>query len=1314
MASYGRQLYIAVRASDQASRPMRRIARDVQALQGQRQRLARGTSQASLVAQRARSQAVGLAMERESIRNGQRYFAQQKAIERSQIALNNHDAKRLLQEEKVNKLAERNVDIQRVQAEQAALLEKRARAVKTMGEARYAERIGVAGSKPAMYEAEIARLATAHKTLLASALGTSTQLAREQAVLDKLTAEYHALELEMSRVVATGAAMDTKMAQITADMIRQSGAVALAEKRLAEYNLEMSLSKWNQVSRTLHDVSRSLGLVGVVGAASFGIMARKAVDFNTQLQLAATQSTTNSRRTAAQSVQNARFLQEQTNKFLASGNAVAKPEELASGLYTIFSGVTLASKTQNGQLREGMQLLKQFNDVAKANYGVVSFEEVTKAGVTIMNDFDVTARNMPKALNTMQAAVRYGAMTMGDFVGTFNNAAPAAKAAGYSFMDMSTALAFLSRRFPNVKVAAAGYARLTEILARPKFVESVRAQGVEVTNLRTGALLPLEEIITRLVKTYPKLAKGGQFLQNFFKETSGTSGTIQARRAFVFLNTGLSQFHYLASQIKGDRHELEMAVKAMQQSPGVRWEEFINQFKALVLMIGQEAIPAFITLGQPIGKLLHWFNSLDDSTKHWIATVGVFGSAVAIAAAMVLGMAGAVLRLFVIFKGWKIMQVIERDFVDAVIAGERFAGVTTTMTSEAGFARVAFIKWFGSIGLLLAALPLLHKAGMSIADMLYVVTTALTVLTARAAIKWAAGFLAEASAVRAALLLLATNPWTIVVTFAVVGELYLIRKINELQKMVDQAETRQVSEKVKDVLVPDLGDRITKLRAQGKTTAEIYQTLMRSLGAPQRTSDELDKVNYALENVAIEGTKAYRLLEKQSHQMTASLGVDATKALQAADIVAEAFKKLHESQTRQMTGIEEGRLTQNREVAARNARVSAFTGKRTDIMDQVPAFIAQINKFRRLSETTPNVKNILAYDNYLANLKEKLKDFPQLYDAIVQAAGAAFEKTAVISDREYLRRRSALERMHRALIKTHSKDFAAWKRYYDALTALDKVATDSQRQAGDEMFRKDEANQKKRTALAKRAAAQRAAFEQQALQTLQSKYEEFYNANKSAFGDLFSGPWLSGPRFQNMVQFGMHDRFGRATPRPSDLLKDARGQANRFGRFTGSLNDLVSRGLPQELVNQIRAQGPESQPNIDALQRMTKKQLAEYSRLWARGQAQILAATKLDFEPEIKKWRIHGKEIAKAIQQGMSEESFAIFQTLRRQILADLRSTKLPGHEAPKITVDTRLTPNSTSHVDNSTHLTIPHTVSGHFDMTTQMKHALFEMRNKK
>src|SRR5205814_8602740 len=127
------------------------------------------------------------------------------------------------------------------------------------------------------------------------------------------------------------------------------------------------------------------------------------------------------------------------------------------------------------QIQQGMKLLEQFNQAAIA--GQVPLEDVTHAGITVLNNFAEQGKQvqqMPKLFQRMFAAVRFGRMTMTEFVGSLNQVAPAFSTAfgrtPRAFDEMSAALATLTRQMPSVRMAATGLARLTEIFQRKDFI----------------------------------------------------------------------------------------------------------------------------------------------------------------------------------------------------------------------------------------------------------------------------------------------------------------------------------------------------------------------------------------------------------------------------------------------------------------------------------------------------------------------------------------------------------------------------------------------------------------------------------------------------------------------------------------------------------------------------------------------------------------------------------------------------------------------------------------------------------------------------
>jgi hypothetical protein len=220
---------------------------------------------------------------------------------------------------------------------------------------------------------------------------------------------------------------------------------------------------------------------------------------------------------------------------------------------------------------------------------------------------------------------------------------------------MAGTLSFLSTKFPNYNRAAIGYARLVEILANQKFIAGLKAVGVTITDTTGKHLLPFEQVITRLVKKFPDLAKGGLFVQNFFKQFSGQTGFIGARRAFTVAvqdQPGLDRFsRNIPAQAAG---LVNASATALSKTGEVKLKELKTQFQALIITLGQGAIPAFVSLAKPVEAIINWFNGLGTSTKH---AIGYFITMSAILGVLVGSLAivgGSIASMVSTFMLWRL------------------------------------------------------------------------------------------------------------------------------------------------------------------------------------------------------------------------------------------------------------------------------------------------------------------------------------------------------------------------------------------------------------------------------------------------------------------------------------------------------------------------------------------------------------------------------------------------------------------------------------------------------------------------------------
>jgi len=577
MAVTAREVVMVFRGQNYLSSAIRKVGRDVQGL-SRSQQLQLQRQQLQVVGQRLNASRQTAVAELKSVQSGARRLGLEKEIAAQQL----------------------------VQLRQAAQLEE------TQARASRLNRLVGAGRPLRGFTMDETRQ-----------LAAAAQL-RAQAAADSISKQSLAVE----KLNADEARLIEREAQLTQIINTRSAAIDLNTEKLRQNALAMDMLPWERFesgARYVEHAGRVLQMFGLIAGASLGFAASQAAKFQTQITLAATQSTLATNNTTAQVLKNAAVLQKAVEQLIAAGTT-AKPEELTSGLYAVLSGVSLRGNQQQ-QLRQAVDILGQFNKVLTANYGQVEFNDVVRAGIALINNFGLSARSLPQVLNRMQASVRFGAMNMRDFTNSLNQVVPAFRGAHYNFNQMAADIAFVSRLFPSLRFGTTGLARLTETFAR-YHDEISKSIG---TNIAPGGkLLPIDQIVAAIIRARPELAKGGVDLSNYFKNTTGATSTVQARRVFIGYATQLGLYSKIARQVKSDNNELSKSFTDMSQTPQVRWAEFANQLRLLVLEVGAGAIPAFQAFSKPIKDLANWFNNLSPATQHAIGYITAFSALIAL------------------------------------------------------------------------------------------------------------------------------------------------------------------------------------------------------------------------------------------------------------------------------------------------------------------------------------------------------------------------------------------------------------------------------------------------------------------------------------------------------------------------------------------------------------------------------------------------------------------------------------------------------------------------------------------------------------
>lgn len=180
-----------------------------------------------------------------------------------------------------------------------------------------------------------------------------------------------------------------------------------------------------------------------------------------------------------------------------------------------------------------------------------------------------------------------------------------------------------------------------------------------------------------------------------------------------------------------------------------------------------------------------------------------------------------------------------------------------------------------------------------------------------------------------------------------------------------------------------------------------------------------------------------------------------------------------------------------------------------------------------------------------------------------------------------------------------------------------------------------------------RAKAISQAYEnmQQKIDTMVDKlaqtYDKFREENKTAMGDLFQGPAISG--FMGQIFQSINDtlsQFGQTVPVPIELLnRDLEMQIKNFAKLREGYAALLKRGVPQEVVQQIQQMGMSGLPFIQGLLQASGPQFKRWVKNVKQSQKDIKAATKIDFNNQLKQWRKYGSDIADEIINGLSADA---------------------------------------------------------------------------
>ena len=609
MAVSVRELFLIVRAQDQASRNLRFVGANLR-------RVVSG-AEAAAAAQKAmnREQMATARVAASSARYSGLQAKQAEAIDKqiaSQKLVNAEREKANLLAASYNRLlAEQQVELARIEA-----LSKRRPGTMIPG--------GAGARVPARAVMQ-AQLRGINEEMAASAELYTTKQAALLASTEKLTAA----EAQQARVVSGLATrVDVAAASLEGATIAEREAAIATKEAIAAQRAV----KWQNIGsfgRALTNLGRTAQFTGGVVVAGLGFAANAAANFSRSTTAAATQAANTVSQTGRKSEQIQNLILKQMQLFPSTA------DEMSKSLYDIFSSTNIQRMTG------ASKLLTIFNKAAVG--GQASLNDVTNAGISIMNAFGKKVSDMPKIMQQFFAAVRFGRMNVTEFTQSMNQIVPAFESAHQSVTTMFTSMAFLTRLMPSQRMAATSLSRAIELLSGTAMTKGLKEAGVTTTDTK-HRMLDLNVVIERILKRFPQLAKGAN-VGNWIKSISNMQGTIQARRALTFLFRDFGQYRAMLKNVTGDQNEFSKSYAALAKTGGVQWQVFFNQIKAVWLEIGRAALPGLLSLGKHLQTAVQWFNSLGDSTKSTIVQLTLTSAVLLVLVGTVGQLVGGILSL---------------------------------------------------------------------------------------------------------------------------------------------------------------------------------------------------------------------------------------------------------------------------------------------------------------------------------------------------------------------------------------------------------------------------------------------------------------------------------------------------------------------------------------------------------------------------------------------------------------------------------------------------------------------------------------------
>lgn len=401
----------------------------------------------------------------------------------------------------------------------------------------------------------------------------------------------------------------------------------IASTRQANVEREMASQKMRDTGQAMMSAGTAIAVGGAIGVAAIIHLTDTAAAYEKQ---------------TAQTMTQTQGLGTNLKELGDIGLDVAKQfgvpfDSIQKSLFDIFSSM-------NVSVPQAKALLTDF---AKA--AVAGSTDVTTAGnatIAIMNAYHIPVANVTKVLDEQFATVKLGRVTYEQLASSIGRSIPSAQRAGQQFNVLGGMIALMTRNGATAAQAVTSAGRAMDLFANSKVGDRMQKIGVQ-TRDAAGNFRPLTQVIPELQKALEDLSpqERAKELDRLF---AGSGNNIQARR-FVDLvinsKAASDEFVDFSKKIQGSTGDMDKAYGTMSDTVSNKSQLLKNNFQVLEIELGNALLPALTSIVNGLKDVVDWFERLTPGQQKFLAWSILIGSALAIVvgAFIVLGGAMAVL-----------------------------------------------------------------------------------------------------------------------------------------------------------------------------------------------------------------------------------------------------------------------------------------------------------------------------------------------------------------------------------------------------------------------------------------------------------------------------------------------------------------------------------------------------------------------------------------------------------------------------------------------------------------------------------------------